>query len=110
MARLFADEDFPRPTVAALRALGHDVVTVAELGRQGLPDAAQLSYATADDRAVLTHNRRHFLQLHRRSAAHAGIVVCTRDPDDAALAARIHQVVTAAGPLAGQCLRVNRRP
>ena len=34
-----------------------------------------------DGRILFTHNRRHFLRLHRhRTADHAGIVVCTFDP------------------------------
>ena len=36
MARLFADENFPNPTVEGLRQLGHDVLTVAEMGLAGL--------------------------------------------------------------------------
>jgi hypothetical protein len=30
MARLYADEDFPRPVVEELRRLGHDVLTVQD--------------------------------------------------------------------------------
>jgi hypothetical protein len=32
MAKLDADEQFPRPAVEALRKLGHDVLTVQESG------------------------------------------------------------------------------
>jgi hypothetical protein len=35
VARLFADENFPFPVVQLLRHLGHDVVTLAELGKAG---------------------------------------------------------------------------
>jgi hypothetical protein len=31
MAQLYADEDFPFPVVERLRALGHDVLTTAEV-------------------------------------------------------------------------------
>ena len=51
-----------------------------------------------------------FIRLHNQSAAHAGIIVCTNDPDYAALAARIDQAIAQAGTLAGQCLRVNLPP
>jgi hypothetical protein len=34
MARLYADEQYPYPVVEFLRALGHDVLTVQEAGRQ----------------------------------------------------------------------------
>ena len=62
MARLFADENFPNPTVEALRQLGHDVMTAADVGLAGLgiPDEEVLVFAHADGRAVLTHNRKHF--------------------------------------------------
>jgi hypothetical protein len=110
MALLYADENFDARVVAEMRRLGHDVTTVQQAGRQGRPDPDVLADAAADGRAVLTFNRRDFLRLHRRSAAHAGIIVCTDDPDPAALAARIDQAIAAAGALAGQCLRVNRPP
>ena len=44
MARLLADENFPWPVVEALRGLGHDVRTLADLGyaQQALPDQAVL--------------------------------------------------------------------
>ena len=38
MARLYADEQFPRPVVAYLRSLGHDVLTVQEAGNGGASD------------------------------------------------------------------------
>ncbi len=40
MARLYADEQFPRETVLILRTLGHDVLTVQEAGKanQKIPD------------------------------------------------------------------------
>lgn len=59
MARLYTNENFPRQVAVALRALGHDVLTVADM-----PGQAQ----------------------------------------------RIHEAILAAGPLAGQLLRVNRPP
>jgi Domain of unknown function (DUF5615) len=36
LARLFADENFPNPTVERLRQLGHDVLTVANVDMGGL--------------------------------------------------------------------------
>jgi hypothetical protein len=110
MAVLYAHENLDAGAVIELRRLGHDVRTVQEAGRRGRDDAAVLADATAEVRAVLTFNRRDFLRLHRQSAAHAGIIVCTTDPNVVALAARIDQRIRTAGPLAGQCLRINRPP
>jgi hypothetical protein len=110
MARFYANENFPLPTVEALRRLGHDVLTTAESGRAGqaVPDADVLAFAVAAQRIVVTLNRRHFIRLHQTTPTHAGIVVCTFDPDFAALAQRIHRAVEAQPQMAGQLVRVNR--
>lgn len=67
-------------------------------------------FAVAEQRIVLTLNRRHFIQLHTALPAHAGIVVCTFDPDFAALAQRIHKAIEAQPQMAGQLVRINRPP
>jgi hypothetical protein len=110
MSRLYANENFPRPVVLELRQLGHDVLTVQETGQadQSLPDEAVLNFTTDDSRAVLTLNRLHFLRLHQHQPNHAGIIVCTFDPDFAGQAARIHAAISAQGMLDGCLLRVNR--
>jgi hypothetical protein len=111
MARLYADEDFPQPVTEELRRLGHDVRTVREAGRagQGIDDADVLADATADLRAVLTHNHRDFKGLHRQGQPHEGIVSCTQDPrDHAGLARRIHDALTDAPNLVNQFIRIIR--
>src|SRR2546428_13578492 len=110
MARCYTNEDLPLPTVEALRRLGHDVLTAAESGRAGqaITDADVLAFAVAGQRIVVTLNRRHFIRLHQTTPRHAGIVVCTFDPDFAALAQRIHTALEAHPQMAGQLVRVNR--
>jgi hypothetical protein len=110
MARCYANENFPLPAVEALRCLGHDVLTTAESGRAGqaMPDADVLAFAMAEQRIVVTLNRRHFIRLHHTTPVHAGIVVCTFDPDFAGLAQRIHTALEAQPQMAGQLVRVNR--
>src|SRR4051812_27190005 len=110
MARLYADENFPRQTSVALRALGHDVQTTAEAGMASrkIDDPEVLAFAVAQGRAVLTINRLHFIRLHRSMPDHAGIVVCTQDLDMGGQAERIHAAITATGTLTGQLIRVNR--
>ncbi|WP_445174893.1 DUF5615 family PIN-like protein [Microcoleus sp.] len=49
MARLYADEQFPRQVVQNLRSLGHDVQTVQEAGNAGLPDEDVLVFAISDN-------------------------------------------------------------
>ena len=110
MARCYANENFPLPTVEALRHVGHDVLTTADSGRAGqaMPDADVLAFAVAAQRIVLTLNRRHFIRLHQTTPGHAGIVVGTFDPDFVALAQRIHTALEAQPQMAGQLVRVNR--
>jgi len=110
MALLFADEDFPFPVVERLRQLGHDMLTTLEAGRanQRIGDADQLAFATSLGRAILTRNRRHFIQLHRTSGPHAGIVSVTDDPDFDGQAGRIDAALVGYATLANQHVRVNR--
>lgn len=110
MARLYANENFPLPVVEALRRAGHDVVTVAETGKaeQAWPDEDVLEFAFQDDRALLTLNRKHFLRLHGERPDHAGMVVCTFDPDFDRHAKRIHEAIATEADLRGQLIRVNR--
>ena len=110
MARLYSNENFPLPVVQELRALAHDVLTIQETGKadQAMPDVEVLSFATAENRALLTLNRRHFIQLHQSGIPHAGIIVCTVDADFAGQAQRIHQTISQPATLNNLLLRVNR--
>lgn len=82
MAQLYADENFPQPVVEQLRELGHGVLTTSESGKAGqkLP-MKKCYYLRSDNRILLTLNRKHFIRLHNDHPAHAGIIVCTFDPD-----------------------------
>ena len=111
MARFYTNENFPLQIVAELRRLGHDVLTSLDAGRANasVPDAEVLAFAAAEHRILLSHNRRHFLNLHRhKTADHAGIVLCTFDPDFSRQAQRIHDIVTAESEMLNQLFRVNR--
>jgi hypothetical protein len=110
MAELYADEDFDFQVVVELRRFGHDVLTVQEAGQgnQGIGDADVLAFAIGQGRAVLTFNRRDFINLHRQMGHHRGILVCTRDPDASALASRVHREILACPSLEDQLLRITR--
>jgi hypothetical protein len=110
VAAFYADENFPLPTVEALRRLGHDVLTAYEAGQanQRIKDDAILAFATESGRVVLTLNRRDFVGLHGRFPGHAGIIVCSQDTDCDRQAAAIDAAVREHPALQGALLRVNR--
>ena len=110
MARLFADENFPYPATEKLRAFGQDVLTIQEAGKDetALADEDVLEYASSLERAVLTLNRKDFIRLHRRSASHGGIIVCTFDLDFDALANRVRLAIKDEKELRGKLIRVKK--
>lgn len=108
MARLYADEQFPRPVVEFLRNLGHDVLTVQEAGQAGSPDPDVFTFAIAHHRSILTQNRRDFVKLHQLQPNHAGLIICSSDRDFAKLADRIHQAIATEECLQGKLFRVVR--
>lgn len=110
MARFYSNENFPIPVVEELRQLGHDVLTIQETGKanQEYPDDGVLNLAIADNRAVLTINRKHFRNLHRERPDHKGIILCTADNDFIGQAHRIHKAVEIYETMDGQLIRVNR--
>jgi uncharacterized protein YeeX (DUF496 family) len=110
MANFYSNENFPLPVVQQLRHLGHDVLTIQEVGQadRAVPDEAVLTFSTKEKRILLTFNRKHFIKLHRDMPDHAGIIVCTFNPDFDALANRIHQAIIRSADISGTLIRVNR--
>lgn len=110
MARLYANENFPFPVVEELRRLGHDVLTIQEhgYGNKEIEDPEVVAFACAENRAVLTINRRDFIREHNKQPKHSGIIVCTFDRDFIGQARRIHAVIDQAASLDGQLIRINR--
>jgi Domain of unknown function (DUF5615) len=111
VARFYSNENIALQVVTELRRLGHDVLTSLDAGKANasVPDSEVLAFASTEKRILLSHNRRHFLFLHRqKTAVHAGIVLRTFDPDFVAVAGRIHTVVEATPQMRDQLVRVNR--
>ena len=106
----YADENFPLRVIEELRRLGHDVLTAFEDGRanQSVTDKDLLSRATETGRVLLTLNRLHFKRLHRQMPNHAGIVICTEDPDRRGQAERISASTIQADDLKGRLVRIYR--
>ena len=110
MARLYADEQFPRVVVELLRSMSHNILTVQEAGKdnQKIPDEEVLAFAVSENRAVLTLNRRHFIRLHSLQPDHAGIIVCRAEDDLTRMAVNINEAISSLETLTGQLIRVYR--
>ena len=112
MAGFYTNENFPLPVVEELRLLGHDVLTTYEAGEAGksVSDEQVLAFATAEARALVTLNRKHFIHLHNANPDHAGIIVCSLDLDFSGQAQRIHAAIGSKPQLVGELIRINRPP
>lgn len=110
MTQRYANEHFRLPVVIELRQFGHDVLTTYESGRAGiaLPDEEVLAFAIAEQRILLTINRKHFIRLHHQHPTHMGSIVTTFDLNFAALAQRIHTALEAQPHMSSQLICVNR--
>ncbi len=73
--KLFADENFPRPAVMALREIGIDVLWIAET-HPGAPDDEVLAQCISTKRTLLTFDK-DFGELAYRSGlpADCGIIL-----------------------------------
>ncbi len=113
MVRLYVNENFPMRAIEELRRFGYDVLTTLEAGKAGqaIPDEDVLQFARDQQRVLVSLNRKHLIRLHRLHPDHAGIIVCTFDPDFAGLAQRIRATIEGIEgnvDLTGQLVRVNR--
>ena len=108
MVRLYADEQFPRQAVELLRDLGYDILTTKESDNAGISDEAVLDFATSENRAVLTFNRRDLFKLHKLKPSHSGIIACKEDTNWQRLTKNINIAISSEENLTGKVVRVNR--
>jgi predicted nuclease of predicted toxin-antitoxin system len=77
--RLFLDEDVWLGLAEALRERGFDAVHVYEAARGSLNDREQMAFAIQQRRAILTHNKRHYIpfiaEYYWAGKEHYGILV-----------------------------------
>jgi predicted nuclease of predicted toxin-antitoxin system len=76
--RYHLDEQVARAVAVGLRLHSIDVTTTADSGLLGTSDVTQLSFASAEQRVLVTHDR-DFLKLHATGTPHAGIAYCHQD-------------------------------
>ena len=91
-ASLYLDEDVDILLMLLLQARGFDVLTARDAHMLRRSDEQQLAYAASVDRALLTHNRVDFEDLHTAYITtgkhHAGVSIAAgRNPYQ--LAARV---------------------
>lgn len=81
---LYLDADVDRKLAEQLRARGFEVVSAREVGNDELSDEAQLAYAAAQKRVLLTHNAKHLVPLFEEwwfaNKRHYGIIVSEQLP------------------------------
>ena len=79
--KVYLDEDV-RPLLARiLRERGYDVISAVEMKRTGLSDEEQILCAIKEKRAILTHNIKDFIKLHKKYwSEHFGIIVSEHLP------------------------------
>lgn len=79
---LYLDENIALQIAAALARQKYDVMTAHDAKLLGAKDRDQLEFAISQDRALVTHNRNDFLDLHNGWLAeerkHYGIVILVR--------------------------------
>jgi Domain of unknown function (DUF5615) len=77
--KLLLDEHIWEGLTEALTPRGYDVVHISNTQQRGIDDEPLLAFATAEGRAVLTYNARHFVPLVRlwyeAGRAHAGVIL-----------------------------------
>ena len=86
MSRLFIsvylDEDVSTLIAELLKHRGCTALTARDAGQLHRSDAEQLTFAAAQQMAILTHNRKHFEELGRQWLAtgrtHCGIIIAVR--------------------------------
>nr|WP_281719671.1 DUF5615 family PIN-like protein [Nitrosomonas nitrosa] len=109
--KFYSNECFPLTTVKRLQSLGYDVVTTADRGKnnKGVLDEHVLEYAIRNKRALLTQNRKDFIELHEElDREHHGIVVCMDDKDHLGLADLIIEKIKGKISLERELIRVTR--
>lgn len=78
----YLDEDVSTLVADLLRGRGFAAISTVEAGQLGNTDVAQLNYAVANSKVLLTHNRADFETLTRdyyeSGRTHCGIIIAVR--------------------------------
>ena len=81
--KVYLDEDVHTFIAQAARLRGWEALTTQEAGRRGADDRDQISFATAQEYAILTYNSSDYPRLHYEivtgGGTHAGIILATQE-------------------------------
>lgn len=95
---IYCDEDVHGAVWRGLKRLSIDATSVAIEGRLGLNDEAQIAWAIASGRVILTHNVEDFPRMHaeilERGERHAGIIVGRQDMSVGEIIRRVAHLCT----------------
>ncbi len=103
-----------RRLVEMLRADGHDILTIGEVGVTGILDSSVMELARVQQRILLTRNCDDFLTIHQENAEHSGILAIYQDTDPmknmsyAAIVKAINNLENTGLSLQGQFLVLNQ--
>lgn len=108
---LLRDEDFNHKVLKGLADASYDVTSIKELGldRQWFSDEDVLKMAIELGRVVLTHNKRDFIRLHRKTDEHQGIITCYQTSDHETLTSKILQLLEEVDSFENKLFRVYKQ-
>ncbi|MEH2135035.1 MAG: DUF5615 family PIN-like protein [Nostoc sp.] len=111
MFKLYSNDNFPIDMVLELRQYGYDILTSQEAGQanQGIPDEDVLTFATQNQRVVITLNREDFIALHRSAIYHQGIIICKTDRDYAGQIHALYAYLQQTEDLKNRLIRVKKQ-
>jgi predicted nuclease of predicted toxin-antitoxin system len=110
--QFYSNENFPIAMVNLLRAEDYDVLTSYEAGQanQSIPDDRVLQYATTTNRILITENHQDFIDLHRITPEHPGIIIFKFDRDYTGKIKAMKDFLNTDGqPLANRLLRIKKQ-
>jgi predicted nuclease of predicted toxin-antitoxin system len=111
MIKFYSNENLPMDMVKELRQHGYDILTSQEAGQanQGISDEDVLTFATQNQRVVITLNREDFIALHRSGISHLGIIICKTDRDYKGQIETLHAYLQQTEDMKNRLIRVKKQ-
>jgi len=94
--KIVVDENIPRRTVVALRAMGHEVIDLRGTSQEGMTDAELWMLAQSQGALLITTDRG--FARHRHEAHHGILIIRLRQPNRERIHQRILQALAQVPP------------